>query len=39
MREVSRLYRTWAYESAALDLALRQAGKPLHEVLGRSHSR
>jgi L-alanine-DL-glutamate epimerase-like enolase superfamily enzyme len=34
-REVSRLYRTWAYESAALDLALRQAGKPLHEVLGR----
>jgi L-alanine-DL-glutamate epimerase-like enolase superfamily enzyme len=34
-REVSPLYRTWAYESAALDLALRQAGKPLHEVLGR----
>jgi L-alanine-DL-glutamate epimerase-like enolase superfamily enzyme len=34
-RDVSRLYRTWAYESAALDLALRQAGKPLHEVLGR----
>ena len=25
-REVSRRYRTWAYESAALDLALRQAG-------------
>jgi len=34
-REVSPLYRTWAYESAALDLALRQAGRPLHEVLGR----
>ena len=30
-----RLYRRWAYESAALDLALRQAGRPLHEVLGR----
>ncbi len=34
-RDVSRLYRTWAYESAALDLALRQAGRPLHEVLKR----
>jgi len=34
-REVSRLYRTWAYESAALDLALRQAGKALHAALGR----
>jgi L-alanine-DL-glutamate epimerase-like enolase superfamily enzyme len=34
-REVSRLYRIWAYESAALDLALRQAGMPLYEVLGR----
>jgi L-alanine-DL-glutamate epimerase-like enolase superfamily enzyme len=34
-REASRLYRRWAYESAALDLALRQAGRPLHEVLGR----
>jgi L-alanine-DL-glutamate epimerase-like enolase superfamily enzyme len=34
-REVSRLYRVWAYESAALDLALRQAGEPLHAVLGR----
>ena len=33
--EVSRLYRCWAYESAALDLALRQAGRPLHEVLKR----
>ncbi|HTY97460.1 MAG TPA: hypothetical protein VMB91_10495 [Solirubrobacteraceae bacterium] len=34
-REVSQRYRTWAYESAALDLALRQAGIPLHEALGR----
>lgn len=35
VREVSRLYRRWAFDSAALDLALRQAGKPLHEVLAR----
>ncbi len=34
-REVSRHYRRWAFESAALDLALRQAGEPLHAVLGR----
>jgi L-alanine-DL-glutamate epimerase-like enolase superfamily enzyme len=27
-------YRRWAFESAALDLALRQAGRALHEVLG-----
>lgn len=27
-------FRRWAFESAALDLALRQAGHPLHEVLG-----
>jgi L-alanine-DL-glutamate epimerase-like enolase superfamily enzyme len=33
-REVSRLYRRWTFHSAALDLALRQAQKPLHEVLG-----
>ncbi|HEY3021438.1 MAG TPA: hypothetical protein VGJ32_14670 [Solirubrobacteraceae bacterium] len=33
--EVSRLYRRWAFESAALDLALRQAGAPLHEVVDR----
>ena len=26
--------RNWAFESAALDLALRQAGRSLHEVLG-----
>lgn len=34
VREFSRLYRRWAYESAALDLALRQSGVSLHEVLG-----
>ncbi|TML30510.1 MAG: hypothetical protein E6G30_02980 [Actinobacteria bacterium] len=34
-REVSRRYRRWAFESAALDLALRQAGQPLHAALGR----
>jgi hypothetical protein len=34
-REVSARYRTWAYESAALDLALRQARTTLHGVLGR----
>lgn len=33
--DVSRLYRRWTFHSAALDLALRQARKPLHEVLGR----
>jgi hypothetical protein len=31
----SRAYRQWAVESAALDLALRQAGRPLHEAVGR----
>ena len=30
-------YRRWAFESAALDLALRQAGRSLGEVLGRSY--
>jgi L-alanine-DL-glutamate epimerase-like enolase superfamily enzyme len=34
-REVSSRYRVWAYESAALDLALRQARTTLHQVLGR----
>jgi L-alanine-DL-glutamate epimerase-like enolase superfamily enzyme len=34
-REVSVNYRRWAFESAALDLALRQAGKPLYEVMER----
>ena len=33
--DLARLWRNWAFESAALDLALRQAGRPLHEVLGR----
>jgi hypothetical protein len=36
--EVSRLYRRWTFHSAALDLALRQAGRPLHAVLGREPS-
>jgi L-alanine-DL-glutamate epimerase-like enolase superfamily enzyme len=35
-REVSQRYRTWAFESAALDLALRQAGTTLYEALGRT---
>jgi L-alanine-DL-glutamate epimerase-like enolase superfamily enzyme len=35
VRDVSRLYRRWAYDSAALDLALRQAGTTLAEALGR----
>ena|SRR5215218_37212 len=34
-REDFRDYRRWAFESAALDLALRQAGKSLGDVLGR----
>jgi len=34
-REVSQLYRTWAYQSAALDLALRQAHTTLHAALAR----
>jgi L-alanine-DL-glutamate epimerase-like enolase superfamily enzyme len=32
--EAALRYRRWAFESAALDLALRQAGRPLHDVLG-----
>lgn len=35
-REVSRRYRRWAFEAAALDLALRQQDKTLHEALGRT---
>jgi L-alanine-DL-glutamate epimerase-like enolase superfamily enzyme len=35
VREASRHYRRWAYESAALDLALRQNGLSLHAALGR----
>ena len=34
-REDYRNYRRWAFESAALDLALRQAGKSLAEALER----
>jgi hypothetical protein len=34
-REVSRLYRRWTFHSAGLDLALRQAGRPLYDPLGR----
>jgi hypothetical protein len=33
--EVSGLYRRWAFESAALDLALAQAGRSLADVLER----
>jgi hypothetical protein len=35
VRDVSRPYRRWAFESAALDLALRQAGTNLAAALGR----
>jgi hypothetical protein len=35
VREVSRIYRRWAFESAALDLALRQAGRSLADAVGR----
>jgi L-alanine-DL-glutamate epimerase-like enolase superfamily enzyme len=31
--EAALRFRTWAFESAALDLALRQAGLPLHDAL------
>jgi L-alanine-DL-glutamate epimerase-like enolase superfamily enzyme len=34
-REVSRRYRRWAFESAALDLALRQSGIGIATALGR----
>jgi hypothetical protein len=37
-RDVSRLYRRWTFHSAALDLALRQAGRPLYDVLDREPS-
>ena len=39
VRDPSRHYRRWAYESAALDLALRQSGVPLHEAVGRDPKR
>jgi hypothetical protein len=34
-REEFRNYRRWAFESAALDLALRQAGRSLADAVGR----
>ena len=34
--ELERNWRRWTFESAALDLALRQAGTSLPEVLGRT---
>jgi hypothetical protein len=33
--QMSQDFRRWGLESAALDLALRQLGKPLHEVVAR----
>jgi hypothetical protein len=38
VREVSRLYRRWAFHSAALDLGLRQARTSLHAMLDREPS-
>ncbi len=35
VRDVSRGYRRWAYESSALDLALRQSGLSLSQALQR----
>jgi L-alanine-DL-glutamate epimerase-like enolase superfamily enzyme len=35
-RPASRLYRRWAFESAALDLGLRQAGISLADAVGRT---
>ena len=35
VRDTSRLFRRWAFESAALDLALRQGGITLADALGR----
>ena len=35
VREVSRNYRRWAFESAALDLALKQADTDLASLLGK----
>ena len=33
--EMARRWRNWAFESAALDLALNQAGCALHDMIGR----
>ena len=38
VQHAARDYRRWAYESALLDLALRQAGATLGEVVGRPYS-
>jgi len=35
IRDAARFYRRWAFESAALDLALRQNGLSLQDALGR----
>ena len=35
-RPASRFYRRWAFESAALDLGLRQAGLSLADAIGRT---
>jgi hypothetical protein len=35
VRDTSRNFRRWAFESAALDLALRQAGRTLADAVGR----
>ena len=35
IRDSARYYRRWAFESAALDLALRQAGLSLQDAIGR----
>ena len=37
-RPSSRFYRRWAFESAALDLGLRQAGRSLADLLDRTPS-
>jgi len=36
IRESARDYRRWAFESAALDLALRQSGLALQDAVGRT---
>jgi hypothetical protein len=35
IRDSACFYRRWAFESAALDLALRQSGLSLHDAVGR----
>src|SRR5215217_5597423 len=36
IRDSARFYRRWAFESAALDLALRQSGLSLQDAVGRA---